>query len=1504
MSQSHQPHQPSRGILKAPTLQTSPSVWKRLQTKILPLGNSSHHSAGPASHGPSTSSQSPDQPEWNDILGSTLAQHGNPQQQYATPSLGNPTPVSPPSPRGAFAKLGFKRSPLANVSSLLKSASGSHASGQHHPHLSHHSLNHAKTTPSHSSHHLNVPSQTSSTSSASHKRYSLQPTPTPSGGGGIHRLTSALNGRTPVPNRSTDGPLPPDPMLMMMAPNQIPALQVPAPSPTLPGRLSLNLSRTSLLATPPLSSPSADALRKLDLLDPQTTMNPITIRRVRFSLPTIITEYGIDDRILSDSENEDGNSIESTNSAQASDKASPAVHVSPLSELNSSSKPTGELDSDIAAANKPLPPLPPRCSSNPQPDAMADVSVHGRSTAKPKRARSRRSKLSMSGAWQTHPPTIYPLELVLDAYRRSCLALYELPLQRIETILLNRISRGQSLSSLSLTGEILTRQSITPIAEMLDLSFGLRRLELDNCALDDSSLRILMHSLIYADQLEHLSLARNKRIKAEGMGYLATYIKESKRLKSLNLSGIAMDKKMVRYLCSVLVPRVWKGPLPMQSGGSAVSSSTESFPSCPGPSDHPGGAPPPPQFLRHCSLLILRLDNCGLKPAHLEQLALAIHFSQVRHLSLRLNRIPAFSVTTWAAPLLQPRPFIGALSRQRTEKRSSASVLDSPNDIAQSYDYTSNGTQRGSGSGTGSGSSINGNKSGPAHSTPPHLFTPLQPQYSTANMVGGMPLPSPSGQTDYFGSPPGSANSMMNGPQLPSTSLISLDLSDNELKAGVCEIGRLLQFHPNTLESLALRNNKLDPLILAGFTPYLSYNQGLRSLDLSHNPICGPQLKGIKALARSLTVNHDLRALFVEETGLMDEGAIVIAELLFEIRHLAHLNLSHNPGIDLAGVMALAASVKMNQSLVCLEVTIAPNNGIMSKLSQDILSVCVQNMERQQVERPAKPISPQASSSSARSAPSVSSSAASGSALSRTRSSTGQQQQRQASPNDTPTPTPATLPSSMTASEHTSPELRALTPPEMPNQEMAALSVDSKLPEETLPVNDDQNPTPSNGAMASADTLSSTEELMSIPPTPPHRTLSGMSSSSTESTGTQLSTESDESEVAVHTVDLKDLLASSFAESSNSPHSLLPTADATADGYMATSEEHIGGMDHTAGEIRVSPVVLSHDNKGTGLGSSKVLQFHAIMSPTLTVNHSQQQKPEAVGGGVPLNSPRFEQQNRAIREEEGRVLKKSKEVMSALIASPGLQSGSEDESDLSDISDEYLTTGTLSSESASATESPGSVVASEDAKNSPSSLESRSGGSDKSSASGTQSRTDYHASLEAHDDDNDAESLQSTNEPTVASMINRVQRSLSNPVPFNRGPKTSSGWGSAATSVTSPLNNPLNFLSRHLNISGTKPDSNDTTPTPTQGFQPESATMHNPKSASTATSGESFGPSSGESHNSFPRRTHRKRSSSWQHLMGSAAHTSNIWAGALLEDISGEELKVKLLQEDPVDLES
>ncbi|KAL9935616.1 hypothetical protein V8E36_005193 [Tilletia maclaganii] len=177
--------------------------------------------------------------------------------------------------------------------------------------------------------------------------------------------------------------------------------------------------------------------------------------------------------------------------------------------------------------------------------------------------------------------------------------------------------------------------------------------------------------------------------------------------------------------------------------------------------------------------------------------------------------------------------------------------------------------------------------------------------------------------------------------------LLTLDLKSNDIGSGAYYLAQALKKN-RTLRVLNLSDCNIDMAGLIAMADMLKYNGTLETLDLSHNQCCGPSLEGISTLRTAFTLNSGLKRLFLSDTDLSSEGAICLAEFLPEAKSLIHLDLTENYDIDIAGVMALSVSLRMNTSLRCLDLNVRPNNPEFSRLSQQILQSCIRNTEEAQ----------------------------------------------------------------------------------------------------------------------------------------------------------------------------------------------------------------------------------------------------------------------------------------------------------------------------------------------------------------------------------------------------------------------------------------------------------------------------------------------------------------------------------------------------------------------------
>ncbi|KAI7905584.1 uncharacterized protein BX663DRAFT_500230 [Cokeromyces recurvatus] len=146
------------------------------------------------------------------------------------------------------------------------------------------------------------------------------------------------------------------------------------------------------------------------------------------------------------------------------------------------------------------------------------------------------------------------------------------------------------------------------------------------------------------------------------------------------------------------------------------------------------------------------------------------------------------------------------------------------------------------------------------------------------------------------------------------------------------------------LSVLSMRNCRMDAKGCTMIGEALKYNQHLIKLDISCNPICN-NLDGIICIKQALNVNHCLQDLCLADTGLDTEGTIALAESFSENNSLVRLDLTKNPRIGIAGVMALSASIKMNQMITCIDINIAANDEEMVEIHNGLLVTCTRNAQ-------------------------------------------------------------------------------------------------------------------------------------------------------------------------------------------------------------------------------------------------------------------------------------------------------------------------------------------------------------------------------------------------------------------------------------------------------------------------------------------------------------------------------------------------------------------------------
>ncbi|KAI8882530.1 RNI-like protein [Backusella circina FSU 941] len=384
-----------------------------------------------------------------------------------------------------------------------------------------------------------------------------------------------------------------------------------------------------------------------------------------------------------------------------------------------------------------------------------------------------------------------------DYYEHACIQHEEGVIERFRTSL--RASRSSQLKTIDLSNQEIHSRGSGPISDVLMLNFGLTRLHMINCRLNDEAIRLILCSLLTSNTVSHLSLADNT-FDIKGYKYIATFIKESTIIKSLDLSRCKIENASMQYL----------------SQGVKQARSLE----------------------------ILIMNDCIIRhPDTLVILSQGIHqSSSIIRLSLRNALVTQCSV-----------PWMVAM-----------------------VDY--------------------------------HI-------------------------TNY---------------------LEHLDLSGNNLQWIVEPLANVLRENTRLL-SLKLSSCQITFEGLIALSDALMENKRIESLDLSCNPLCGENDQGVLALKTALSRNRKLSSLNLSNTRLDSSATITLAEALPENTTLTRLDLSKNPSIQVAGILALSISIKMNQTLTFLDINIPPGDEELANLQNDIVAVCTTNMlqkvEAQQKEK-------------------------------------------------------------------------------------------------------------------------------------------------------------------------------------------------------------------------------------------------------------------------------------------------------------------------------------------------------------------------------------------------------------------------------------------------------------------------------------------------------------------------------------------------------------------------
>ncbi|KAK8019199.1 hypothetical protein PG990_004337 [Apiospora arundinis] len=187
-----------------------------------------------------------------------------------------------------------------------------------------------------------------------------------------------------------------------------------------------------------------------------------------------------------------------------------------------------------------------------------------------------------------------------------------------------------------------------------------------------------------------------------------------------------------------------------------------------------------------------------------------------------------------------------------------------------------------------------------------------------------------------------------------------LDLGGNNLRDNLDGIAEAIN-EDGTMWALSLANCNLKPGSLCKLMPKLTKVKNFKFLDLSHNhDLCDSEPSAIGLLRRYLPQMETLKRVHLADVDMSSEQAIALAEVLPEIKHLAHINLLENPKlVGLADARtedtqeeacalyaSLLAAARVSDSLVKIDIDIpsVESGEIVKALANQALAHCLHNL--------------------------------------------------------------------------------------------------------------------------------------------------------------------------------------------------------------------------------------------------------------------------------------------------------------------------------------------------------------------------------------------------------------------------------------------------------------------------------------------------------------------------------------------------------------------------------
>lgn len=189
-----------------------------------------------------------------------------------------------------------------------------------------------------------------------------------------------------------------------------------------------------------------------------------------------------------------------------------------------------------------------------------------------------------------------------------------------------------------------------------------------------------------------------------------------------------------------------------------------------------------------------------------------------------------------------------------------------------------------------------------------------------------------------------------------------LDLGGNNLNQHMRMLSDALDDR-NPLYALSLADCNLDASALEILFPALERLPNFRFLDLSHNrKLFAAQPNALNILRKYLPRLPIIKRVHLSDVAMSSEHAIALAEVLPEIKHLAHLSILENHLlVPLASAedeasqeeacalyASLMIAVRVSSTIICIDIEVPSQNSseVVKALAKQVVAYSLRNLER------------------------------------------------------------------------------------------------------------------------------------------------------------------------------------------------------------------------------------------------------------------------------------------------------------------------------------------------------------------------------------------------------------------------------------------------------------------------------------------------------------------------------------------------------------------------------